>query len=92
MHLRRRSIAAAPGRWRLADEATKEAGQVRLVGHAAVERDLGQRRIAFEQDSLCLLDPAHDDVGVRRTAQAGLEGAREIGVAEPHEAGERTDR
>src|SRR5687768_5304932 len=61
---------------------------MRLIGEAAVERDLAERSIGRQHEPLSALDAATDHVLVRRLAETVAEGAAEMRRIQAHERGE----
>src|SRR5688572_12499689 len=61
---------------------------MRLIGEAAVERDLAERSIGRKHQPLRALDAAPDHVLVRRLAETVAEGAAEMRRVQAHERGE----
>src|SRR3954449_12203537 len=62
--------------------APKQLGEVRLISHAAGQRDLAQRLLSGQHQSLCPLDPEPDEVHVRRHPEADFERTAERADAE----------
>ena len=53
-------------------------GEVTLIGEAAVDRDVRQRRVRLDELLLCALDPKAEQPLVRRHPERLPERAREV--------------
>jgi len=73
------------------DEAPKNAGEVRLVAHAAVECDPGKRLLGACHDRLGAQHALTRDVSQGTRTETNLERSGEVTDAEPRESGELND-
>jgi hypothetical protein len=70
------------------ESPAKDAGEVRLIGHSAVESDPRKRLPRVQHDDLGAAHAPSDYIGVGTLTDAPTERAREVADAEVHDAGE----
>ena len=88
--LQQNGLRAAPAAWALTDEATENAGHMRLIGEAAGQSDVRQGLPALTDELLGPGDATAHDECARRLAEGLFESAAEVAdreIGDPRQLG-----
>jgi hypothetical protein len=91
MFLHGATLCLAPQMRRLADDAAERTGEMRLIAHAAAQRNFTQWGARREHESLGNFDASARDPYVSGHAEGALECATEVADADTHERREILD-